>query len=223
MADTLAGRDSLQVYAALSGGMQAVHGLDQLRKATETGDPGQHYQGILNLTAGAMFGSGLLGIPGMAVHSAQRALNRAVNRGEITALDADAGVRTLSDPLERVVRAAGTRTGLTAPFTSLSQQFPEATPRRGVALSIAAGGALGGAAGSIAGPYGGVLAGYHLAGPVGGAVGLVVGALGGYALGTELGGRVGGALARVLETDLPKPGTPAAAEADSTASAQKPD
>lgn len=42
MADTRTGRDSLQVYAALSGGMQAVHGL---AVATETGDPGQHYQG----------------------------------------------------------------------------------------------------------------------------------------------------------------------------------
>ncbi len=205
LGDSRATRNSVQVFASLSGGVQAVYGLDQLRKATQTGDPEQHYKGILNLTAGAMFGSGLLGLPGMAVHSAQRALNRSVSRGEITALDADAGVRTLSDPLERVVRLAGSKIGMTAPFISLPEQFPDAKPRRGLALGIAAGGALGGLTGSIAGPYAGVLAGYHLAGPVGGAVGLVVGALGGYALGTELGGRAGGALARALGADKQAP------------------
>ncbi len=198
LAENQATRNGLQVVHSLSGGIQAVHGMDQLRKASKTGDPLHHYQGVLNLTAGVLFGSGLLGLPGMAVHSAQRALNRAVARGELTTLDADAGVRTLSDPIEKAIRGAGSKVGLLQPFRPLKEDFPDASPKRVRALGVATGGALGGVAGSIAGPYGGVLAGYHLGGPVGGAVGLVVGALGGYALGTELGGRAGGALTRAF-------------------------
>lgn len=198
LAGSRATRNGLQAFYYLSGGLQAVQGLDQLRKAGEESDPEQHYRGILNVAAGTLFGTGLLAVPGMAVHSAQRALNRAVSRGELDAIDADAGVRTLSDPVERLVRFAGSKVGVIEPFRSLQDQFPEADPKRARALSIAAGGAVGGVVGTVAGPYGGVIAGYHLAGPIGGAVGLVVGALGGYALGTELGGRAGGALARAV-------------------------
>jgi len=198
LAENQATRNGMQVVHSLAGGIQAVHGMDQLRKASQTRDPLHHYQGVLNLTAGVLFGSGLLGLPGMAVHSAQRALNRSVARGELTTVDADAGVRTLSDPIEKVVRAAGSKVGILEPFHPLKEDFPDADPKRVRALGVAAGGALGGVAGSIAGPYGGVLAGYHLGGPVGGAVGLVIGALGGYALGTELGGRAGGALTRAF-------------------------
>lgn len=199
LASSRAGRNSLQTFYFLSGGLQAAQGLDQLRKSTEMGlDPLHHYQGVLNVAAGVLFGSGVLALPGMAVHSAQRALNRAVQREEIAPLDADAAVRLASDPVERVVRGVGSRVGFVAPFQSLSERFPNADPKRARAVGIAAGGALGGIAGTIAGPYGGVIAGYHLAGPVGGAVGLVVGALGGYALGTEVGGRLGGAIARAV-------------------------
>lgn len=192
-------RNSLQTFYFLSGGLQAAQGLDQLRKATEAGgDPLHHFQGVLNVAAGVAFGSGVLALPGMAIHSAQRSLNRAISRGDLTPVDADAAVRLASDPIERVVRGVGSRVGVTAPFQSLSERFPKADPNRTRAVSIAAGGAIGGIAGTIAGPYGGVIAGYHIAGPVGGAVGLVVGALGGYALGTEVGGRVGGALAKAV-------------------------
>ena len=198
MASNRATRNAVQAFSYLSGGVQAVQGLDQLRKSTQGGDPGQHYRGIMNLAAGVLFSTGLLAIPGMAVHGAQRALNRAVERGEFSTLDADAAVRTLSDPVERTARKFGSELGLTAPFRSLEDQFPQAHPKAGLALGVAAGGAVGGLAGTLAGPYAGVLAGFQLAGPVGGSVGLVLGALGGYALGTELGGRAGGALARAL-------------------------
>lgn len=198
LASSRASRNATQAFYWATGGLQSLQGLDQLRKATETGDPMNHYQGMTNLAAGVLFSSGVLVIPGMAVHSAQRALSRAVGRGEISALDADSAVRLVTDPLERAVRGVGSKVGFTAPFKSLKEQFPDATPRRALATGIMAGGALGGAVGTLAGPYGGVIAGYHLAGPVGGAVGLVVGALGGYALGTEIGGRAGGALMRAL-------------------------
>ncbi|MGI5843703.1 MAG: hypothetical protein ACOX9B_05950 [Candidatus Xenobium sp.] len=198
MGDNLATRNGVQIVHSLAGGVQAICGAEQLRQASQTRDPQHHYQGILNLTAGVLFSSGMLGIPGMAVHSAQRSLDRAVARGELSALDADAGVRTLSDPIEKAVRKAGSKVGLLEPFHPLKEDFPDAKPKRARALGVATGGALGGVAGSIAGPYGGVLAGYHLGGPVGGAVGLVVGALGGYALGTELGGRAGGALTKAF-------------------------
>lgn len=185
-----------EVFYWATGGIQALVGWDQLRKASETDNPHVHMSGVLNLTAGLMFGSQLLALAGMGVQGAHRALNGAIGRGEITAADGDAAVRQFSDPVERGARWVGARLGLTDKFEEL-----EASPftvNRGRASFIGVGGAAGALAGGFLGPYGGVLAGYQLGGPVGGAVGLVVGALAGYTLGANLGGRAGNALAKGL-------------------------
>lgn len=193
-----AGRNAIEAFYFASGFLQAVHGLDQLRKGSETADPSHHFQGVLNLASGTMFATGMLGLPAMGVHAANRALVSAINRGEINAVDADSAVRLVSDPVERVTRFAGSVLGICAPFEDLDDRYPGYDPRTGLAAGIATGGAIGGVAGSLVGPYAGVMAGYHLAGGAGGAAGLVVGALAGYLGGTALGGRAGGAVARAL-------------------------
>ncbi|GMU55919.1 MAG: hypothetical protein AMXMBFR33_50650 [Candidatus Xenobia bacterium] len=189
-------RTGVEVFYWATGGLQALVGWDQLRKASETDDPHHHMSGVLNLTAGVLFGSQLLAVAGMGVQGAHRALNGAIARGEISAADGDAAVRTFSDPVEMGVRWAGSKLGLMDKFEKLETNG--LTAKRGEASFIGVGGAAGALVGGMAGPYGGLMAGYHLAGPMGGAVGLVVGALAGYALGASLGGRAGGALARGL-------------------------
>lgn len=190
-------RTGTEVFYWATGGMQALVGWDLLRKASETDNPHYHMSGVLNLTAGVLFGSQLLALAGMGVQGAHRALNGAIKRGDITAADGDAAVRTFSDPAEMGIRWVGSKLGLMDKFEELEVSNPFAV-NRGRASFIGVGGALGALTGGFAGPFGGVMAGYHLAGPVGGAVGLVVGALTGYALGANLGGRAGNALAKGL-------------------------
>lgn len=189
-------RTGTEVFYWATGGVQAVVGWDLLRKASESNDPHQHMSGVLSLTSGVLFGTQLLALAGMGVQGAHRALNGAIRRGDITAADGDAAVRTFSDPAERAIRFVGSHIGVMDKFEPLKTS-PFVT-NRGRASCVAVGGALGALTGGFAGPFGGVMAGYHLAGPVGGAVGLVVGALAGYTLGSTLGGRAGGALAKGL-------------------------
>lgn len=196
-------RTALQVGFWATGALQLVHGLGQMHRATETDDPKMHMAGVLNVAAGTLFATQLMSGAGLAIQGANRALHKAIDRGEITARDGDAMVRTFSDPVEKGVRFLGQAIGLSAPFEPLvpkapKQQQDAEAPKRARAAAIATGGAVGGLAGGILGPYAGVMAGYNLAGPVGGAVGLIVGGVVGYAGGASLGGRAGGALARAF-------------------------
>ncbi len=197
-------RTALQVGFWATGAFQFVHGLGQMHQATEKDDPKLHMAGVLNVAAGAMFATQLMSGAGLAIQGANRALHKAIDRGEITARDGDAMVRTFSDPVEKGVRFLGQAIGLSAPFEPLVPKMPgteQAAPKdvkKARAAAIATGGAVGGLAGGLLGPYGGVLAGYQLAGPVGGAVGLVVGGMVGYAAGASLGGQAGGTLARAF-------------------------
>ncbi len=183
-------RHASEGFHYMAGFLQAGRGIAQLRAGQD--NPDQHFRGVLNLASGLCFASGFLAIPGMALHGANAALNRAVERGDIGAADADAAVRKASDPAERVIRTLGSTIKVTDEFR-VPQEVESAT-RVNRAIGTALGGGVGGTAGALVGPYVGVLVGYQLAGGMGGAMGLVGGALGGYLLGTEFGGRLGGAL-----------------------------
>lgn len=170
-----------------AGFAQIARGVSQLSGGRQN-DPASHYQGVLNVAAGTMFASGVLGVPGMAVQAANTALTNSVRRGDISAVDADAAVRSVTDPAEHLVRSLASKFRVVEDFKPLEED-PLYKTR---ALGIAVGGATGGLLGSLAGPYAGVLAGYHLAGGAGGAAGLIIGGLAGFYLGTEVGGRLGG-------------------------------
>jgi hypothetical protein len=191
-------RTAVQALYWATGGVQILKGLSDLQVDGQEQNPEKHYAGILNVAAGTLFASKLLAFAGLGVQGAHRALSQAIERGQIRARDADAAVRTWSDPVERIVRYFGSKVGLTAPFRELAPDPDGAQPRRALAAGVAVGGAVGGLVGGFVGPYLGVLGGYAAAGPVGGALGLVVGGLAGYAAGSSVGGWVGGAIAARL-------------------------
>lgn len=192
-------RTAVEALYWASSGIQVVVGLDHLRAATLQKDAGKHFDGVLTLTAATLFASKVAAVGGLAVHGANRALEQAVDRGDITVTDADAAVRVLSDPIEKAVRAVGHRVGLTASFEESLPGKPAEEPRRLVAASIAAGGSVGALVGGVAGPYLGIMGGYAIGGPIGGTIGLVLGGLAGYTTGSSVGGRVGGAIGKAIE------------------------
>lgn len=192
-------RTGLQVAFWLTSGIQIMVGLDRLRASTQQQDAAKHADGVLDVAAGTLFASKVMALGGMAVQGAHAALDQAMAGGDIAANDADAAVRMASDPVERAIRAVGSRVGLTAPFSATVAAHEAPAAHRTRAACIAAGGAGGALVGGIAGPYLGIMAGYAAAGPVGGAVGLVAGALAGYAGGSWAGGRLGTAVGKAID------------------------
>lgn len=192
-------RNTVQALYWASSGIQVAVGLDHLRAATLTKDAGKHFDGMLTVAAGTLFGSRVLALGGLAVQGANMALKQGVARGDITADDADAAVRVVSDPVEKAVRGVGHRLGLTAAFEDTLPAKPAEDARLAQAAGIAVGGSVGALVGGVAGPYLGVLGGYAIGGPIGGTIGLVLGGLAGYTTGATVGGHVGGAIGRAVE------------------------
>ena len=144
MGDNLATRNGADVHS-LAGGVQALW-CGQLRQASQTRTPAP-LSGNPEPTAGVPFSSGMLGIPGMAVHSAQRSLT-GPGPGELSALDADAGVRT-ERPIEKAVGKPVP--GRPRNPSIRSGGFPRRVPNA-LRPGRSYGWSAGGVAGSIAGP-----------------------------------------------------------------------
>ncbi|MBI2265884.1 MAG: hypothetical protein HYU64_12040 [Armatimonadetes bacterium] len=191
-------RTAIQVLYWAGGGLQLLKGMEEIRSGQEAHDPRRHMEGVLDVAAGTLFASKILAFSGLAVQGAHRAMNKAIDRKEITADDADAAVRMISNPAEKVIRFVGHKLGVTDSFSPFPENPDSPEPRRALATAIAVGGAVGGTTGGIVGPYFGILGGYAIGGPVGGALGMVAGALAGYAAGSSVGGRIGGVVARAL-------------------------
>jgi hypothetical protein len=167
----------------LSGGVHALHGIEQWVASGSNGNGLQHAQGILSTASGLVMLSGVAPLAGVGLQAASVALGQSVKRGELSPQEVESTIALPVRPLEMMLGRKPQRIG--------------EDHRPGKVLAVATGGAIGGTVGALAGPYLGVLGGYHLAGAVGGAVGLVAGGTLGFLGGTALGGRAGAKLAEL--------------------------
>ncbi|MDQ7825332.1 MAG: hypothetical protein RDV48_21200 [Candidatus Eremiobacteraeota bacterium] len=203
-------RTGLSLLSFLTGFVQLIKGIGELRQASKSGDAQKKMEGTLDVAAGSCFASKLFCVPGLALDGAKQALVRAINEGDVTAAEANAAVQStvgaLGGPLAAIgnwirTRIFGKKLPAPAPQASNTgapqggQHKPDEKPAglRGSlkAACIGAGGAAGTLTGGLVGPYLGLLAGYNAAGPVGGAIGLFTGCLMGVYAGNKAGGDLG--------------------------------
>lgn len=201
-------RSGLNLFSYLIGFVQVAKGIGELGQAEASGSLRKEMNGNLDIAAGTCFATRLMCIPGMALDGAKQSLNRAIDKGEITELQAytlvQSTIGVITGPLALAIRWIETKIlrkklpPAGGPQNQQVQQNP-GTPRQeeitvgglAKAASIAIGGGTGSVLGGMLGPYFGLQAGFNLAGPLGGALGLVAGCLVGIYAGNKVGGELG--------------------------------
>jgi hypothetical protein len=192
-------RNGLNVASYALGFLQVAKGIGELQQAKKSGDLQKKMDGTMDIAAGACFASKLFCIPGLAIDGAKHALDRAIEKGEITSQAGNALVQNtvgaIGGPIAAIANWARSKMGREpAPKPegqAEAQQNKVTWGSIAKATSIGVGGAAGSVAGGIIGPYTGLLAGFSLAGPIGGAIGLLAGAIAGITLGNRAGGSIG--------------------------------
>lgn len=195
----------LNVLSYLVGFLQVAHGVGELTQARDTGDLKKKMDGTLDIAAGACFATKIFCVPGLALDGAKQALDRAIDKGEITAAQGNAVVQNTVGVIGGPI--AGIAHWVKSKFVKhqAQQKPPQQQPQPEVTLgslfkagSIAIGGAAGTLAGGMIGPYMGVVAGFSVAGPLGGAIGLLAGALVGIYAGNKAGGELGSLIGDIV-------------------------
>lgn len=208
-------RSGLSILSFTLGFLQIARGIGEMENASRTGDLKKKMDATMDIASGACFASRLFCVPGLAIDGAKRALDRAIDKSEITAAQANAVVQHtvgfIGGPIAALGHWIKCRFSKKAAEQDALQKAKEAAAAKpdsakdcekeinvgtlAKATTVAIGGAAGSLAGGIIGPYAGLMAGFSLAGPIGGTIGLVAGALiGTYALnraGGEIGSKIG--------------------------------
>jgi len=86
-------QNGLAMVSLVGGLVQAFRALGELKRGEKTGDEKLTMNATMNFAAGACFASKVLAVPGMAIEGARAELNRAVEKDEITAAQANAVVQ----------------------------------------------------------------------------------------------------------------------------------
>jgi len=86
-------QNGLSMITFVAGLVQAYKGLGELRRSEKTGDPKLKMNAIMNFAAGSCFASKLFCIVGMGIEGAKSELNRAIEKKQITAEEANAVVQ----------------------------------------------------------------------------------------------------------------------------------
>lgn len=86
-------QNGLAMVSLVGGIVQAFRALGELKRGEKTGDEKLIMNATMNFAAGSCFASKILAVPGMAIEGARAELNRAVEKDEITAAQANAVVQ----------------------------------------------------------------------------------------------------------------------------------
>ncbi|MGV8124066.1 MAG: hypothetical protein AB2L14_30310 [Candidatus Xenobiia bacterium LiM19] len=86
-------QNGLAMVSLVGGLVQAFRALGELKRGEKTGDEKLIMNATMNFAAGSCFASKVLAVPGMAIEGARAELNRAVEKDEITAAQANAVVQ----------------------------------------------------------------------------------------------------------------------------------
>jgi len=194
-------RQGVSLISFVFGFLQVARGFGELQQGAHTGDLKKKMDGTLDIAAGTCFASKIFCVPGLAVDGAKQALDRAIDRGDITAEQGNALVQhtvgLVGQPFAAALKFIKTRI-FKGPETPKPDTPPASDPEKKLsfgtlakATSIAVGGAAGSLTGGVLGPYAGLMAGFSLAGPLGGAIGLVAGCIAGIYAGNRAGGELG--------------------------------
>lgn len=196
------------------GGVALITDSADLIKGVKENDPELQMHGSMGATATLLSFSGFP-IAGTAVDGARRALGRAIDKGEITAEEANyVSSHTAGAPLTGLVKLGKWAHSKIFASKAENQVYEqnETTAQPGSehkvslkdskkALAIGAGGAIGSALGSVAGIYAGVTAGFAIGGPVGGVIGLIAGAVLGNETLNRLGAKIGSAIGDKIQSE----------------------
>jgi hypothetical protein len=86
-------QNALAMVSLVGGLAQAYRALGEMRRGEKTGDEKLKMNATMNFAAGSCFASKVFAVPGMAIEGARAELNRAVDKNEITAHQANAVVQ----------------------------------------------------------------------------------------------------------------------------------
>lgn len=86
-------QNGLAMVSLVGGLVQAFRALGELKRGEKTGDEKLTMNATMNFAAGSCFASKILAVPGMAIEGARAELNRAIEKDEITAAQANAVVQ----------------------------------------------------------------------------------------------------------------------------------
>jgi hypothetical protein len=86
-------QNALAMVSLVGGLAQAYRALGEMRRGEKTGDEKLKMNATMNFAAGSCFASKVFAVPGMAIEGARSELNRAVDKNEITAHQANAVVQ----------------------------------------------------------------------------------------------------------------------------------
>ncbi len=86
-------QNGLAMISLVGGLVQAYRALGELKRGEKTGDEKLTMNATMNFAAGSCFASKILAVPGMAIEGARAELNRAIEKDEITASQANAVVQ----------------------------------------------------------------------------------------------------------------------------------
>ncbi|MEQ8225119.1 MAG: hypothetical protein ABRQ37_22560 [Candidatus Eremiobacterota bacterium] len=171
-------------------------------------------QGQLTMTAGICFtiaplsvAASFMGPIGVGLTGASAGLTKAVEKGEITAEQANRAAShvlcVLVGPLALAIYGVE-KTYKGIKYFITGKKTEEKKLNMAVADGIAFGSGIGSAAGSMAGTWAGCQAGYAIGGPVGGVAGLILGGIAGFSLGNSLGSMTGKGIGKLFTSDEKK-------------------
>ncbi len=86
-------QNGLAMISLVGGLVQAYRALGEMKRGEKTGDERLAMNATMNFAAGSCFASKILAVPGMAIEGAKSELNRAIEKREITAHQANAVVQ----------------------------------------------------------------------------------------------------------------------------------
>jgi hypothetical protein len=86
-------QNGLAMVSLVGGLVQAYKALGEMRRGEKTGDEKLKMNATMNFAAGSCFASKLFAVPGMAIEGAKSELNRAIEKKEISAAQANAVVQ----------------------------------------------------------------------------------------------------------------------------------
>lgn len=191
------GRHTFNAIRNLIGPFEILRGAVKILSKDEL----KQTQGQLIMTAGICFtvaplsvAASFIGPIGIGLTGASAGLTKAVEKGEITAEQANrAASHVLSVLIGPIALAlyGVEKTYKGIKYLITGKKTEEKKLKMAVADGIAFGSGIGSAAGSIAGSWAGCQAGYAIGGPVGGVAGLVIGGIAGFSAGNFLGSMAG--------------------------------
>jgi hypothetical protein len=196
-------RSGVDILSFALGFLQIAKGFGELEQGVHRGDLKKKMDGTLDIAAGTCFASKIFCVPGLAIDGAKQALDRAIDKGDITSEQGNALVQhtigAIGGPLAKIAHWVKSKFSHKPPSAqAMTPAAPATDPEKKLSLgtvakaaTIAAGGAAGSVGGGIVGPYMGLMAGFSVAGPLGGALGLVIGCLTGILVGNKIGGEAG--------------------------------